>query len=567
MYDNSGFGFGGYNNNNGQNNNEQQYNAPVQPVAPTYQPTEQPVQPTYQQPVAPQYTQPAYTQPVQQPVYQAPVEPVQPVQPVQPQYQPEEVYQPQVDETPIVEEEVVQPSLDEVMEEDVVEEPVDPDYQPPVSEKKPGLANIVVCGIGGGGNNAVNTMIRAGIKSATFVVMNTDMQALNMSLVVDPKCRIQLGAKRTNGLGAGADPDVGRQAAEESRDKIKAALQGIDLLFITAGMGGGTGTGAAPIVAEIAKSMGILTIAVVTKPFNFEGQNRMRNAEAGIKALKNFVDTILIIPNQKLIDALDRSISFKRAFEIADDVLRQGIQSVSDVITHPELINLDFADIRTILSSKGLAHMGIGYGKGENRVVDAVRGAVSSPLLETDIQGATGVIVNITGGEDMLLGEVSSACDIIKQVIDPNANIIFGTGFVPEKTDIEITIIATGFEDAKQKPQTTPGTVPLQKPMSINTALGLGGNKPEEEGQYNGNLFANQQSRLSNNFAANTPEGLAQQQPRPAQPQQPQQYAPQPQVQQPKVQEPETSVESSRISVGGERKLPAFLQKLRKGRE
>ncbi len=555
MYDNSGYGFGGYNGNNGQNNNEQQYGAPVQPTYPQYQqPTEQPSQPTYQQPVAPQYTQP-----VQQPAYYAPVE--------QPKVDPEEVYQPQVDETPIVEKEVVQPSIDEIIEDEAPEAPVDPDYQPPVSEKKPGLANIVVCGIGGGGNNAVNTMIRAGIKSATFVVMNTDMQALNMSLVVDPKCRIQLGAKKTNGLGAGADPEIGKQAAEESRDKIKAALQGVDLLFITAGMGGGTGTGAAPIVAEIAKSMGILTIAVVTKPFNFEGQNRMRNAEAGIKALKNFVDTILIIPNQKLIDALDRSISFKRAFEIADDVLRQGIQSVSDVITHPELINLDFADIRTILSSKGLAHMGIGYGKGENRVVDAVRGAVSSPLLETDIQGATGVIVNITGGEDMLLGEVSNACDIIKQVIDPNANIIFGTGFVPEKTDIEITIIATGFEDASKKPQTTPGTVPLQQPLSIKTALGLGNEENADNGQYNGNLFAPKQPKLSNNFAANTPEGLAAQQPRPQQPQVQQGYVPpQAPVQQP-VQEPETTVESSRIQVGQEKKLPAFLQKLRKGRE
>ena len=555
MYDNSGYGIGGYNGNNGQNNNEQQYGAPVQPTYPQYQqPTEQPSQPTYQQPVAPQYTQP-----IQQPTYYAPVE--------QPKVDPEEVYQPQVDEKPIVEKEVVQPSIDEIIEDEAPEAPVDPDYQPPVSEKKPGLANIVVCGIGGGGNNAVNTMIRAGIKSATFVVMNTDMQALNMSLVVDPKCRIQLGAKKTNGLGAGADPEIGKQAAEESRDKIKAALQGVDLLFITAGMGGGTGTGAAPIVAEIAKSMGILTIAVVTKPFNFEGQNRMRNAEAGIKALKNFVDTILIIPNQKLIDALDRSISFKRAFEIADDVLRQGIQSVSDVITHPELINLDFADIRTILSSKGLAHMGIGYGKGENRVVDAVRGAVSSPLLETDIQGATGVIVNITGGEDMLLGEVSNACDIIKQVIDPNANIIFGTGFVPEKTDIEITIIATGFEDASKKPQTTPGTVPLQQPLSIKTALGLGNEENADNGQYNGNLFAPKQPKLSNNFAANTPEGLAAQQPRPQQPQVQQGYVPpQAPVQQP-VQEPETTVESSRIQVGQEKKLPAFLQKLRKGRE
>ncbi len=333
-------------------------------------------------------------------------------------------------------------------------------HQEPVSKKTPGKANIVVVGVGGGGNNAVNNMIRAGIKSASFVVMNTDLQALNMSLV-PPQCKIQLGNSETGGLGAGSDPEVGRLAAEESRDTIRAALKGIDLLFITAGMGGGTGTGAAPVIAEIAKTMGILTVAVVTKPFNFEGALRMKNAEMGIRNLQNFVDTLLVIPNQKLIEVLDKNVSFKRAFEIADDVLRQGVQGVSDVIANPELINLDFADVRTVLRNKGLAHMGIGYGKGEKRVIEAVRGAVFSPLLETDIEGATGIIVNISGGEDMLLSEVTEACDIVKQVVDPTANIILGTAFVPDKKDIEITIIATGFMDKNAAPARSVGSTPI----------------------------------------------------------------------------------------------------------
>ena len=301
-----------------------------------------------------------------------------------------------------------------------------------VPRKIPGKANIVVLGVGGGGNNAVSNMIRAGIKSASFLVMNTDMQALNMALVPE-ECKIQIGANRTGGLGAGSNPEVGKMAAEESREEIKKALEGIDLLFITAGMGGGTGTGAAPVVAEIAKSMGILTVAVVTKPFNFEGAPRMANAEAGIRNLRNFVDTLLIIPNQKLIEVLDSKISFKRAFEIADDVLRQGVQGVSDVIANPAHINLDFADVKAVLKKRGLAHMGIGYGKGEKRVIDAVRNAVYSPLLETDIEGATGVILYIAGGEDMMLSEVNEACEIIKQVVDPSANIIFGTSFSPDK--------------------------------------------------------------------------------------------------------------------------------------
>ena len=348
-------------------------------------------------------------------------------------------------EEPAQEEEVVQ----EVEDVQPVQEE-EHEYQP-VSQKKPGKANIVVVGVGGGGNNAVNNMIRAGIKSASFVVMNTDMQALNMSLVA-PHCKIQLGANMTGGLGAGSDPEVGRKAAEESRERIKAALKDIDLLFITAGMGGGTGTGAAPVIAEIAKSMGILTVAVVTKPFNFEGAQRQRNAEEGIKNLKNFVDTLLVIPNQKLIEVLDKNISFKRAFEIADDVLRQGVQGVSDVIANPELINLDFADVRTILSNKGLAHMGIGCGEGENRTLEAVRQAVQSPLLETDIEGATGVIINVTGGLDISLSEVAEASKLVQDVVDSSANIIFGAGVDEELGDkVVVTIIATGFNGHTQR--------------------------------------------------------------------------------------------------------------------
>ena len=339
-----------------------------------------------------------------------------------------------------------------------------------VPRKIPGKANIVVLGVGGGGNNAVSNMIRAGIKSASFLVMNTDMQALNMALVPE-ECKIQIGANRTGGLGAGSNPEVGKMAAEESREEIKKALEGIDLLFITAGMGGGTGTGAAPVVAEIAKSMGILTVAVVTKPFNFEGAPRMANAEAGIRNLRNFVDTLLIIPNQKLIEVLDSKISFKRAFEIADDVLRQGVQGVSDVIANPAHINLDFADVKAVLKKRGLAHMGIGYGKGEKRVIDAVRNAVYSPLLETDIEGATGVILYIAGGEDMMLSEVNEACEIIKQVVDPSANIIFGTSFSPDKKDIEITIIATGFIDKNSAPARAVGAAPVSLGRPVSAVL------------------------------------------------------------------------------------------------
>ena len=404
-------------------------------------------------------------------------------------------------------------------------------------------------------------MIRAGIKSASFVVMNTDMQALNMSLV-PPHCKIQLGANMTGGLGAGSDPEIGRKAAEESRERIKAALKDIDLLFITAGMGGGTGTGAAPVIAEIAKSMNILTVAVVTKPFNFEGAQRMKNAEEGIKNLKNFVDTLLVIPNQKLIEVLDKNISFKRAFEIADDVLRQGVQGVSDVIANPELINLDFADVRTILSNKGLAHMGIGYGKGEKRVIEAVRGAVFSPLLETDIEGATGIIVNITGGDDMLLGEVTEACDIVKQVVDPSANIILGTAFVPDKKDIEITIIATGFVDRNLAPARSSAPQPQKSfATALSQAAATEDEKEEEQPAQqeqpvvNQDIFANRPEFGQMQIHVATPE--------PVQPvvQPVVQPAPAPQ---PVMQESE--IQSSRIDVT-KKQVPAFLRRLKRDRD
>lgn len=466
------------------------------------------------------------------------------------------------DETSQEEEETVQEEVQQQPVEETEPEETHEQFQP-VSQKKPGKANIVVVGVGGGGNNAVNNMIRAGIKSASFVVMNTDMQALNMSLV-PPHCKIQLGANMTGGLGAGSDPEIGRKAAEESRERIKAALKDIDLLFITAGMGGGTGTGAAPVIAEIAKSMNILTVAVVTKPFNFEGAQRMKNAEEGIKNLKNFVDTLLVIPNQKLIEVLDKNISFKRAFEIADDVLRQGVQGVSDVIANPELINLDFADVRTILSNKGLAHMGIGYGKGEKRVIEAVRGAVFSPLLETDIEGATGIIVNITGGDDMLLGEVTEACDIVKQVVDPSANIILGTAFVPDKKDIEITIIATGFVDRNLAPARSSAPQP---PKSFATALSQAASNVEEDEKEEEQQAEVEQPVFNQNIFANRPTfGQMQRPVAPAEPVQPvvqPQVAPTP-TPQPAVQENE--VQSSRIDVT-KKQVPAFLRRLKRDRD
>ena len=305
------------------------------------------------------------------------------------------------------------------------------------------ICNIKVIGVGGGGNNAVNRMVNANIKSAEFIAVNTDKQALLMSKA---QHRVQIGEKLTRGLGAGADPEVGLKAAEESREVLSEMLKDTDLVFITAGMGGGTGTGAAPIIANIAKELGALTIAVVTKPFVFEGKRRMDNAERGIKELKAVVDTLVVIPNDKLLKIVPKGTPIIEAFRTADDVLRQGIQGISDLIVTPSLINLDFADVKTIMKNKGLAHMGVGRGKGDNRTIEAVRQAVSSPLLETTIEGATGIILNIKGGIDLALEEVYEAAALVKEVVDPSCNIIFGSGIDENmEEEVEITVIATGF--------------------------------------------------------------------------------------------------------------------------
>ena len=305
------------------------------------------------------------------------------------------------------------------------------------------LAQLKVVGVGGAGNNAVNRMIQYGIRGVEFISVNTDKQALYLSRANQ---KIQIGEKLTKGLGAGADPEVGRKAAEESRDAITEALRGSDMVFITAGMGGGTGTGAAPVVAECARELGILTIGVVTKPFSFEGKVRMSNAVNGITSLKSNVDTLITIPNDKLLDTVGK-VSMVEAFRIADDVLRQGIQGISDLIAVPALINLDFADVRTIMKERGMAHMGIGAATGDKRAAEAARQAVVSPLLETTINGARGVLLNITGGSDLGIHEVSEAAEIIQQYADPEANIIWGAGIDEEMGEgVRITVIATGFE-------------------------------------------------------------------------------------------------------------------------
>jgi len=305
------------------------------------------------------------------------------------------------------------------------------------------VVRIKVFGVGGGGNNAVNRMMAEKIESANFVAVNTDKQAL---LISSAPVRIQIGEKLTKGWGAGTFPEIGQKAAEESKAALNEVLKDADLVFITAGMGGGTGTGAAPILASIAKEMGLLTIAVVTKPFMFEGKKCIENAEKGIEALKKVVDTLIIIPNDKLYKILPNKTPVVEALDYADDVLRQGIQGISDLIVKPSLINLDFADIRTTMKNKGIAHMGIGKAKGENKTIEAVRQAVSSPLLETTIEGATDIILNVKGGADLSLAEVYEAAELVREVVDPNCNIIFGAGIDESMVDeVEVTIIATGF--------------------------------------------------------------------------------------------------------------------------
>ena len=306
------------------------------------------------------------------------------------------------------------------------------------------VCNIKVVGVGGGGNNAVNRMIEAGITSAYFVAVNTDQQVLNMSKADKT---ITIGRKLTRGLGAGAKPEVGHDAAEESEQEIRNMLEGSNLVFVTCGLGGGTGSGAAPVIARMAREMGILTVGVVTKPFAFEGRQRQINAEKGLEELRKYVDTLVIIPNDKLIRILKRDISLNDAFRYADDVLRQGIQGVSELIVKPSLINLDFADVSTIMKDKGLAHMGIGKGRGQYKTMEAVRQAVTSQLLETSIEGATGILINITGGRDLSLAEIYEAVDIVREVVHSECNIIFGATIDENiKDEVQVTVIATGFD-------------------------------------------------------------------------------------------------------------------------
>lgn len=312
------------------------------------------------------------------------------------------------------------------------------------------LATIKVIGVGGGGNNAVNRMIDHGVEGVEFIAVNTDAQALNLSKA---ETTLQIGDKLTRGLGAGANPEIGKKAAEESHEQLEEVLQGADMVFVTAGKGGGTGTGAAPVIAQIAKDLGALTVGVVTRPFSFEGIRRQRQANVGIEALKDSVDTLIVIPNDRLLEIVDKNTPMLEAFREADNVLRQGVQGISDLIAKPGLINVDFADVKTIMSDKGSALMGIGVATGENRAVEAAKKAISSPLLETSIDGAQGVLMNISGGPSLSLFEVQEAADLVTSAADEEVNVIFGNVINENlKEEVVVTVIATGFDETKVNP-------------------------------------------------------------------------------------------------------------------
>lgn len=313
------------------------------------------------------------------------------------------------------------------------------------------LATIKVIGVGGGGNNAVNRMIEHGVQGVEFISVNTDAQALNLAKA---ETKLQIGTKLTRGLGAGAVPEIGKKAAEESREQIEEALKGSDMVFVTAGMGGGTGTGAAPVIAQIAKEMGALTVGVVTRPFGFEGPKRTKQALTGTEAMKEAVDTLIVIPNDRLLQIVDKNTPMLEAFREADNVLRQGVQGISDLIAVPGLINLDFADVKTIMTNRGSALMGIGIATGENRAAEAAKKAISSPLLETSVDGAKGVLMNITGGSNLSLYEVQEAAEIVSSASDEDVNMIFGSVINDElKDELIVTVIATGFDEEKQVQQ------------------------------------------------------------------------------------------------------------------
>ncbi len=340
------------------------------------------------------------------------------------------------------------------------------------------LAVIKVVGVGGGGTNAVNRMVEAGITGVEFIAVNTDAQAL---LMTDADVKIHIGSKATRGLGAGADPGVGLEAAQESRDELKEALKGADMIFVTAGEGGGTGTGGAPVVAELGRELGALTVGVVTKPFGFEGRRRADQAELGIQNLRDRVDTLIVIENDRLLQVVDKKTPVTEAFRIADDILRQGIQGITDTITVPGLVNLDFNDVRTVMADAGSALMGIGSASGDNRAADAATAAVSSPLLETTLDGATGVLLNISGPPDVGLFEVTEAAEVVTAHADPNANVIFGA-VVDEslKDEIRVTVIATGFGGRQQRRRRTE-TATTSAPPSVDLRTRLGGTSASDD--------------------------------------------------------------------------------------
>jgi cell division protein FtsZ len=340
------------------------------------------------------------------------------------------------------------------------------------------LAVIKVIGVGGGGTNAVNRMVDAGVTGVEFIAVNTDAQALLMS---DADVKIHIGAQVTRGLGAGADPEVGRAAAQETRDELKEALKGSDMIFVTAGKGGGTGTGAAPIVAEIGRELGVLTVGVVTKPFAFEGRRRLEVATAGIDELRERVDTLIVIENDRLLQVIEKKTSVVDAFRLADDVLRQGVQGITDLITIPGLVNLDFADVRTIMRDAGSALMGIGIASGENRAAEAARIAVSSPLLESSIEGATGILLNVTGGSDVGLFEVNEAAEVVTSAADANANVIFGAVIDDSMSDdVRVTVIATGFGPQRRRRRPSSGERVPVAPTSPRNGGGSTFDIPDE---------------------------------------------------------------------------------------
>jgi len=348
-----------------------------------------------------------------------------------------------------------------------------------------GSARIKVIGVGGGGCNAVNNMIKSGVNGVDFISANTDIQALDLSRAVQ---KVQLGAKLTRGLGAGARPQIGRESAFEAVDLIREILSGADMVFVTAGMGGGTGTGAAPVIANIAKEMGLLTVGVVTKPFQFEGPKRTRQADEGVLELKKSCHTVIVIPNQRLLHVVEKGTPLKESFFVVDDILRQAVQGISDLITTPGLVNVDFADVRTVMSHTGRSVMGMGIGKGENRAVEAAEQAISSPLLEdSSIEGAQGVLINVTGGLDLSLHELTEASSIIQGEVDPDANIIFGSVICEEmKEEVKVTVIATGFEDERDREEA--GDRSSRSDKKVETS-------PFEKGGYLRKVFREENGR------------------------------------------------------------------------